>query len=49
MTIPGNRASERVAEKAGFTLVGQRADYKPSGALDPDALYEVNHWVLRHT
>ncbi len=49
MTIPGNQASERVAEKAGFTLVELLADYKPSGALDPDALYEVNHWVLRHT
>jgi len=46
MTIPGNRASERVAEKSGFTLVEQLSNYKPSGALNPGALYEVNRWVL---
>jgi len=47
MTLPGNVASERVAEKAGFDLVGTLDDYKPSRAVDPDAHYRVNRWVLR--
>jgi len=44
MTLPGNRASERVAEKAEFSLAGQISDFRPSGALDRDAVYQVNHW-----
>lgn len=47
MTLPGNVASERVAEKAGFELVGILNDYKPTRALDPDARHRVNHWILR--
>jgi RimJ/RimL family protein N-acetyltransferase len=46
MTLLGNQASERVAEKAGFRLVRQVYDFKPSRALDPGALYQVKHWVL---
>jgi RimJ/RimL family protein N-acetyltransferase len=47
MTLPGNVASERVAEKAGFELVGTLDDYKPSRAVDSDARYRVNRWLLR--
>jgi RimJ/RimL family protein N-acetyltransferase len=47
MTLPGNVASERVAEKAGFRLVGTLDDYKPSGARNPEARYLVRHWVRR--
>jgi RimJ/RimL family protein N-acetyltransferase len=47
MTVLGNAASDRVAEKAGFHLVGTIEDYKVSGALDPDARYTVRHWVRR--
>jgi RimJ/RimL family protein N-acetyltransferase len=47
MTLPGNIASERVAQKAGFVLVGMVQDYAPPGALDPEARHEVKHWVLR--
>jgi RimJ/RimL family protein N-acetyltransferase len=45
MTLPGNVASERVAQKAGFHLVGTVEDYKPSGARNPGARYLVRHWV----
>jgi len=47
MTLPGNVASERVAAKAGFELVGTLDDYKPTRALDPEVRHRVNHWVLR--
>ncbi len=46
MTLPGNVASEKVAQKAGFVLVGMIDDYRPTGAIDPDARYEVKQWVL---
>jgi RimJ/RimL family protein N-acetyltransferase len=47
MTLPGNRASERVAEKAGFVAAGMLQDYTPPRALDPTARHEVTLWVLR--
>ncbi len=47
MTLPGNIGSERVAQKAGFVLVGTLEDYKPSRALDPGARHEVQQWALR--
>jgi RimJ/RimL family protein N-acetyltransferase len=46
MTLAGNTASEKVAQKAGFVLVGMIDDYKPVRALDPEARYEVRQWVL---
>ncbi len=48
MTLLGNGASERVAEKAGFVAVGILQDYKPPKALDPKARHEVRRWIL-HT
>jgi RimJ/RimL family protein N-acetyltransferase len=47
MTLPGNVASERVAQKAGFTLSGTMQDYAPPRARDPNARHDVRHWVLR--
>ncbi len=47
MTLPGNVASERVAEKAGFVLIGMVQDYAPPRALDPEARHEVKRWVLQ--
>jgi RimJ/RimL family protein N-acetyltransferase len=47
MTLPGNVASERVAEKAGFVLIGVVQDYVPPRALHPETRHEVNRWVLR--
>jgi RimJ/RimL family protein N-acetyltransferase len=46
MTLHGNVASERVAQKAGFVLVGTVEDHKPARALDPEARYTVKEWVL---
>lgn len=46
MTLPGNVASDRVAAKAGFELVGTLHDYKPTRAVDPDARHRVKHWIL---
>jgi RimJ/RimL family protein N-acetyltransferase len=46
-TVTGNVASERVAEKGGFTLVGTDDDYKPLRAIDPEARFRVKHWMLR--
>jgi RimJ/RimL family protein N-acetyltransferase len=46
MTLPGNIASERVAQKAGFVRAGMLQDYKPTRALDSDARLEVTKWVL---
>ena len=47
MTLPGNIASEKVAQKAGFVQFGMVQDYKPPRALDPEARHEVKQWVLR--
>jgi RimJ/RimL family protein N-acetyltransferase len=47
MTVIGNVASERVAEKAGFELIGMIDDYVPRGALYPGSTYQVTRWVLR--
>jgi RimJ/RimL family protein N-acetyltransferase len=47
MTLPGNVASERAAQKAGFISIGTVRDYAPPRALDPEARYEVKHWILR--
>ncbi len=47
VTKIGNAASERVAEKAEFRVSGTIDRYKPARALDPDALYEVKHWIRR--
>jgi RimJ/RimL family protein N-acetyltransferase len=47
MTVIGNVASERVAEKAGFVLSRTIEGYAPRRALDPDATYEVRRWILR--
>jgi RimJ/RimL family protein N-acetyltransferase len=47
MTVIGNLASERVAEKAGFELSGTIDDYAPRRASDPGSAYQVRRWVLR--
>jgi RimJ/RimL family protein N-acetyltransferase len=47
MTLPGNVASERVAEKAGFAAVGMLDDVRLRRALDPEARHRLRHWVLR--
>jgi RimJ/RimL family protein N-acetyltransferase len=47
MTVVGNVASERVAEKARFELSGTIDDYAPRGALDPGSTYQVRRWTLR--
>ncbi|HEY6429343.1 MAG TPA: GNAT family N-acetyltransferase [Acidimicrobiales bacterium] len=47
MTLPGNVASERVAEKAGFASVGMLDDVRLRRALDPEARHRLRHWVLR--
>ncbi len=47
VTKVGNVASERVAGKVEFHVVGTIDQYKPARALDPDALYEVKHWIRR--
>ena len=46
MTLPGNMASERVAEKAGFVYTELVQDYSPPRALDPEVRYEVKRWIL---
>ncbi len=46
MTLPGNIASERVAQKAGFEHAGVLEDYAPSRARNPAARVTVNQWVL---
>jgi RimJ/RimL family protein N-acetyltransferase len=45
-TMLGNVASERVAEKAGFTFIGEISDYRPP--RNPDRYYSVKHWVRRN-
>lgn len=47
MTVVGNVASERVAAKGGFVLVDTIEDFKLVRSLDPDARYNVKHWLLR--
>jgi len=47
MTVIGNLASERVAEKAGFKLTETIDDYAPRRALAPGSTYQVRYWVLR--
>jgi RimJ/RimL family protein N-acetyltransferase len=46
MTVVGNVASERVAAKAGFVLVDTIEDHVLVRSLDPDARYDLKHWVL---
>ena len=46
-TMLGNVASERVAQKAGYALVGERSDYKPP--RNPESVYSVKEWERRHT
>ena len=53
VTMVGNVASERVAQKAGFQLVGETADYVlgpeqrcPEQGY-PEQRYHVKRWVLR--
>jgi RimJ/RimL family protein N-acetyltransferase len=47
MTVVGNVASERVAEKASFELSGTIDDYAPRGTLDSGSTYQVRRWTLR--
>jgi RimJ/RimL family protein N-acetyltransferase len=42
-TMLGNLASERVAVKAGFAMVGVEEGFSPSVA--PDKRFDVKHWV----
>jgi RimJ/RimL family protein N-acetyltransferase len=48
MTMTGNGASERVAERAGFEFQELVADYKAPRGLDEEKVYEVKRWVLRN-
>jgi len=45
VTMIGNRASERVAEKSGFHVVEEIEDYEHTMA--PDQHYHVKRWLLR--
>jgi RimJ/RimL family protein N-acetyltransferase len=45
-TMLGNVASERVAEKAGFSFVGETSDYSPR--RNPDRTYSVKQWVRQN-
>jgi len=45
VTMFGNVASERVAEKAEFSMVGEIPDYVHQAA--PGRLYRVKHWQRR--
>jgi RimJ/RimL family protein N-acetyltransferase len=47
ITLPGNVASERVAQKAGFVLEEVLSDYTSPRARDPEARHDANRWVLR--
>jgi RimJ/RimL family protein N-acetyltransferase len=42
-TMLGNVASERVAEKAGFSFIGTTSDYRP--LQNPQRTYNVKLWV----
>jgi RimJ/RimL family protein N-acetyltransferase len=45
-TMLGNVASERVAQKAGYALVGETSNYRPP--RNPDSVYSVKEWERRH-
>jgi RimJ/RimL family protein N-acetyltransferase len=45
-TMLGNVASERVAQKAGYALIGERSDYRPP--RNPEPIYSVKEWERRH-
>jgi RimJ/RimL family protein N-acetyltransferase len=45
-TMVGNVASERVAQKAGFALVGETSDYRPP--RNPDNVYSVKEWERKN-
>ena len=44
-TMIGNVASERVARKAGYILVGESPDYRPPG--NPESVHRVKEWERR--
>jgi RimJ/RimL family protein N-acetyltransferase len=44
-TMLGNEASERVAQKAGYHLIGERSDYRPPS--NPESVYAVKEWERR--
>ena len=43
VTMLGNVASERVAEKAGYLCASERAEYRPP--RNPEQTYSVKEWV----
>ncbi len=45
-TMLGNVASERVAEKAGFSFIGETSDFRPP--RNPERTYSVKQWVRRN-
>ena len=45
-TMFGNVASERVAQKAGFTLIGETSDYTPP--RNPENVYSVKQWERKN-
>lgn len=45
-TMLGNVASERVAQKAGYTFVGETSDHRPP--RNPETVYSVKEWERRH-
>jgi RimJ/RimL family protein N-acetyltransferase len=45
-TMLGNVASERVAQKAGFTLTGETSDYRPP--RNPERTYSVRKWERKN-
>jgi RimJ/RimL family protein N-acetyltransferase len=44
-TMFGNVASERVAQKAGYTFIGETLDYSPP--RNPVSVYSVKEWERR--
>jgi RimJ/RimL family protein N-acetyltransferase len=45
-TMLGNVASERVAQRAGYALVGETSDYRPP--RNPGKVYRVRNWERRN-
>ena len=45
-TMLGNLASERVAQKAGFALIGETSDYRPP--RNPETVYNVRKWERKN-